>query len=112
MSSKLSMFVPFSAETSTAIVSPPQSSGAMPFSCICCFTRSMLAPFASILLIATMMALLASLANLSASSVCGLKASSAAITRIETSVTLAPRSRIIEKAAWPGVSIKEIFWSL
>ena len=36
----------------------------------------------------TIIALLASLANLSASSVCGLKASSAAITRIETSVTL------------------------
>ena len=99
ISSKLSIFVPFIAETSTVTVSPPQSSGAIPFSCICCFTRSTLAPLASILLIATTIALLACCANLRASSVWGLNASSAAITSTEISVTFAPRARIIENAA-------------
>ena len=112
ISKRSSMLVPFKAETSTAMVSPPQSSGAMPFSCICCLTRSTLAPLASILLIATTIALFASLANFRASSVCGLKASSAATTRTAISVMLAPRSRINEKAACPGVSMKEIFCPL
>ena len=38
--------------------------------------------------------------------------SSAATTSTTMSVTLAPRARIAVKAAWPGVSMKVIFWPL
>ncbi len=96
------------AATGTVIVSPPQSSGAMPRCCICAFTWSRLAPFTSILLTATISATFAFCACASASSVCGMKPSSAATTSTAMSVTLAPRARILEKAAWPGVSRKVI----
>ncbi|MEY3958096.1 MAG: hypothetical protein RJA37_699 [Verrucomicrobiota bacterium] len=100
------MPVPFRAETGLVIVSPPQSSGVMPRCCICCFTRSTFAPLASTLFTAHTMAPACFWANLRASSVCGMKPSSAATTSTATSVTLAPRSRILAKAAWPGVSRK------
>lgn len=45
------------------------------------------------------------LAHLMASTVCSLTPSSAATTSTTISVTLAPRARISEKAAWPGVSM-------
>ena len=44
-----------------------------------------------------------------ASSVCGMTPSSAATTRIATSVTFAPRARICVNASWPGVSMNVIF---
>ena len=47
-----------------------------------------------------------------ASTVCAMIPSSAATTSTTISVTLAPRARISEKAAWPGVSMKVIFWPL
>ena len=43
-----------------------------------------------------------------ASSVCGMTPSSAATTRIATSVTSAPRARIAVNASWPGVSMNVI----
>ena len=78
----------FTAAVGTVMVSPPQSSGGMPRSCICAFTRSRLAPFTSILLTATMSATLAFWMCFSASSVCGMKPSSAATTSTAMSVTL------------------------
>jgi hypothetical protein len=41
-----------------------------------------------------------------ASFVCGMTPSSAATTSTTTSVMLAPRARMAEKASWPGVSRK------
>ena len=93
------MPVPLSAETALVIVSPPQSSGVMLRCCICCLTRSMLAPLASTLLIAQTIAVACFCANFKASSVCGMNPSSAATTSTATSVTLAPRSRIFANAA-------------
>ncbi len=43
-----------------------------------------------------------------ASMVWGITESSAATTRMTTSVTSAPRARIAVNAAWPGVSRKEM----
>ena len=54
----------------------------------------------------------AALAWLIASSVCGMRPSSAATTSTTMSVTFAPRARIAVKAAWPGVSRKVIVWPL
>ncbi len=42
--------------------------------------------------------------------VCGITLSSAATTRTAMSVAWAPRARMAVKAAWPGVSMKVIFW--
>ena len=67
-------------------------------------TRSGLESGLSILLIATMIGTLAALAWSMASRVCGMTPSSAATTRTTTSVTFAPRARIVVNAAWPGVS--------
>ena len=64
----------------------------------------------SILLIATMIGTPAALAWLIDSIVCGMTLSSAATTRTAMSVACAPRARIAVKAAWPGVSMKVIFW--
>lgn len=104
--------MPFRAETGVQRVSPPQSSGAMPRSWSCCFTRSILAPGASILLMATTIGTLAFCANFKASSVWSLNPSSAATTKMAISVMAAPRCLILEKAAWPGVSMKVILCSL
>ena len=64
----------------------------------------------SILLIATMIGTPAALAWLIDSIVCGITLSSAATTSTAMSVACAPRARIAVKAAWPGVSMKVIFW--
>ena len=96
------------AETSTKMVSPPQSSGTRPLSCNCWRTLSGLALGWSILLTATRMGTLAARAWLSASRVWGMTPSLAATTSTTMSVTLAPRARIELKAAWPGVSRKVI----
>ena len=101
--------VPLTAETGTVIVSPPQSSGAIWRCCIWPLTMSRLAPLTSILFTATSRVTLALRMCWRASSVCGMKPSSAATTRTAMSVTKAPRARILLKAAWPGVSRKVIF---
>ena len=72
----------------------------------CCFTFWGLAPGLSILLMATTMGISAALAWLMASMVWGMIPSSAATTRMATSVTMAPRARMLVKASWPGVSRK------
>ncbi len=60
----------------------------------------------SILLTATISGTPAALACCTASMVCGMTPSSAATTSTTMSVSLAPRARIDENAAWPGVSRK------
>jgi hypothetical protein len=92
------------AETSTITVWPPHCSGTSPRSASSFFTRSAFASGLSILLIATRIGTPAALAWSIASRVCGITPSSAATTRMTTSVTRAPRARIIVKASWPGVS--------
>ena len=57
---------------------------------------------------ATMMGTPAALAWLIASTVWGMMPSSAATTRMTTSVTWAPLARMEVKASWPGVSMKVI----
>ena len=68
--------------------------------------RSGLASGLSILLMATMMGMLAALAWLMDSTVWGMMPSSAATTRMATSVIMAPRARMAVNASWPGVSRK------
>ena len=82
------------AETSTKIVSPPQSSGTSPLSWSCWRTLSALALGWSILLTATRTGTLAARAWLSASRVCGMTPSLAATTSTTMSVTFAPRARM------------------
>ena len=106
ISSSRSRFCFFLAETSTMTVVPPQSSGTRPSSASSRLTWSGLAPGLSILLIATMIGTFAAFAWSIASLVCGITPSSAATTSTTTSVTLAPRARIIVNASWPGVSRK------
>ena len=60
------------------------------------------------MLMATIMETPAALAWLMASTVCGMMPSSAAMTKMAMSVTLAPRARMEVKAACPGVSRKVI----
>jgi hypothetical protein len=59
---------------------------------------------------ATMIGTPADLAWLMASMVWGITPSSAATTSTTMSVMLAPRARMDEKAAWPGVSRKVTRW--
>mmetsp|Transcript_11743 Transcript_11743/g.37223 ORF Transcript_11743/g.37223 Transcript_11743/m.37223 type:complete len:204 (-) Transcript_11743:751-1362(-) len=92
------------ADTSAESTSPPNRSSTMSWSSSSTPTRSTSAPSLSILLTATITGVFAALAARIASTVCGLTPSSAATTRMTMSVTLAPRERIAEKAAWPGVS--------
>ena len=80
-------------------VSPPQSSASRPTSASACLTRSGLASGLSTLLIATMIFTFAARAWSMASLVCGITPSSAATTRMTTSVTLAPRARIVVNAS-------------
>ncbi len=100
--------VPFSAETSTNICSPPHASGITS----CCdssfLTRSGSAFSRSILLTATTIGTPAAFECWIASIVCGITPSSAATTRITISVACAPRARIAVNAACPGVSRNEI----
>ena len=74
--------------------------------------RSMLASGLSILLTTMTIGTPAALAWSMASTVCGMTPSSAATTMAAMSVTLAPRARMAVKAAWPGVSMKVMSWSL
>ena len=90
---------PVFAETGTISMVPPQSTGCNPCSTSCCFTRSGCASGLSILLIATTIGTLAALTCAIASFVCGMTPSSAATTRIATSVTFAPRARIAVNAS-------------
>ena len=57
---------------------------------------------------ATIIGTLESFACLIDSIVCGITPSSAATTKITMSVAEAPLRRILENAAWPGVSINVI----
>ena len=103
-----STFLPVLAEILTKIVSPPQSSGTKPYFISCSITWSGFAPGLSILFTATIIGTPALLAWSIASIVCGITPSSAATTKITISVISAPRARIFEKAACPGVSKKVI----
>ncbi len=87
------------ADTGMNCVVPPQSSGVKPSSESCCFTRSTFAFGLSTLLTATTIGTPAARAWFMASIVCGMTPSSAATTRIATSVTFAPRARISVKAS-------------
>ena len=91
-------------------VSPPRLSAMTSYCSSSLTTFSGLASGLSILLTATISGAPAALACWMASMVCGMTPSSAATTRTTMSVTLAPRARIAEKAAWPGVSRKVTFW--
>ena len=71
-------------------------------------TRSGSACGRSTLLIATIMGTLAACAWAMASRVWGIRLSSAAITMMAMSATLAPRARMVVKASWPGVSMNTI----
>ena len=112
VSSSSSMPMPVFAEILQTSVSPPHSAGVRPCSVSWVRMRSGFAPCLSILLTATMMGILAALAWLMASMVCGMMPSSAATTRMAISVHIAPRARISVKAAWPGVSRKVMGWPL
>ena len=107
-SSKVGMPSPVTAETSANRASPPHSSAMTWFaanSLVTCFAS---APSRSILLMATTMGTSAAWACWMASTVCGLTPSSAATTKITMSVTRAPLARMAVKAAWPGVSMKQM----
>ena len=97
---------PVLAEMGQMMVSPPHSSGTSSYLVSCSLMRSGLASGLSILLMATMMGILAALAWLMDSTVWGMMPSSAATTRMATSVIMAPRARMAVKASWPGVSRK------
>ena len=98
------MPLPFLAEIAVASVVPPNSSSTTWCCSRSCLTFCTLAAGRSILLIATTSGTPAFLAWLMASTVCGMMASSAAMTSTTMSVTWAPRARMAVKASWPGVS--------
>ena len=93
------MPMPCLAETSTNIVSPPNSSATRPYSVSWARTFIGSAPSLSTLLTATTIGTPAACAWFSASMVCGFTPSSAATTRIEMSVTCAPRARMAVNAS-------------
>jgi len=96
------------AEIGTQMQSPSSCSGTTS----CDYRSSMVfstsASYRSILLMATMRGICISLAKLITSIVCCYTLSTAEITRIIMSVTLAPLDLMLQKASWPGVSIKVI----
>ena len=92
----------------TTGTSPPKASTTTSRSASCCSTRSGLTPSLSILFMATTIGTPAARMCWIASSVCGITPSSAATTRMATSVTSAPRARIAVNASWPGVSMNVI----
>ncbi|MCY1378158.1 hypothetical protein D9M69_657700 [compost metagenome] len=94
------------ADSSMIWVSPPRLSEMTSYCSSSLTTFCGLASGLSILFTATTIGAPAALACWMASTVCGMTPSSAATTRTTMSVTLAPRARIAEKAAWPGVSRK------
>ena len=102
------MPVPDLAETSTNMVSPPNSSATRPYSVSWVRTLVGSAPSLSILFTATTIGTSAACAWLRASMVCGMTPSSAATTSTAMSVTWAPRARMAVNASWPGVSMKVI----
>mmetsp|Transcript_25727 Transcript_25727/g.42490 ORF Transcript_25727/g.42490 Transcript_25727/m.42490 type:complete len:476 (+) Transcript_25727:520-1947(+) len=104
-SSSKSRPVPSLADTSAESTSPPNSSSTTSCSSSSVFTLLGSALGLSTLLTATMSGTLAALAARIEETVCSLTPSSAATTRITKSVTFAPRERIAENAAWPGVSM-------
>ncbi len=106
ISSRSSTPLPVLALISTAMVSPPYSSGTRSTCIRSRLTRSGSACARSTLLIATMMGTAAALACAIASRVCGMMLSSAATTITAMSVALAPRCRMVVNASWPGVSRK------
>ena len=111
-SSNVSIPSPFLAEIFVNRVSPPHISGVKPYSDNSVITRSAFAPGLSILLTATIIGTPAAFAWSIASFVCGITPSSAATMIITISVMLAPLALISVKAAWPGVSINVIGFSL
>ncbi len=110
-SSRLSIPCPVLADTSAKSVSPPQSSDTSPISDNSLLTLSGSASALSILLTATIIGTSAAFAWFTASTVCGITPSSAATTKITTSVILAPLALMAVNASWPGVSIKVTFLS-
>ena len=107
-SSSSSRPVRATAETSTNMVSPPNSSATSPYSVSWPRTLVGSAPTLSILFTATTTGTSAAVAWLSASMVCGITPSSAATTSTAMSVDFAPRARMAVNASWPGVSMKVI----
>ena len=88
------MPVPWRADTSTMIVSPPHASGMSPRSASWAMTRCGSAFSRSTLLMATTIGTSAALAWSSASTVWGITPSSAATTSTTMSVASAPRARM------------------
>mmetsp|Transcript_28901 Transcript_28901/g.66164 ORF Transcript_28901/g.66164 Transcript_28901/m.66164 type:complete len:211 (+) Transcript_28901:1021-1653(+) len=98
----------FLALISAHCTSPPRSSTKTSFPARAPLTAAGSAVSRSHLLTATTRGTPAWRAQAMESAVCSLTPSSAATTRMTMSVTSAPRWRMSEKAAWPGVSMKEI----
>ena len=109
-SNRPSRFIRSLADTSMIWVSPPRLSAMTSYCSSSLTTFCELASGLSILLTATIRGASAALACWMASMVWGMTPSSAATTRTTMSVTLAPRARMAEKAAWPGVSRNVTFW--
>mmetsp|Transcript_12125 Transcript_12125/g.32250 ORF Transcript_12125/g.32250 Transcript_12125/m.32250 type:complete len:634 (-) Transcript_12125:127-2028(-) len=99
---------PVLADRSVESTSPPKSSSTTSCSSSCILTLLGSASGLSILLTATTIGTSLALAALIDWIVCSLTPSSAATTSTTMSVMLAPRARMSEKAAWPGVSMKVI----
>ena len=99
---------PFSAETGTAITSPPHSSMSRSCSASWRLTLSWSELGRSTLLMAMTMGTCAARTWSIASMVWGMMPSSAATTRTAMSVAWAPRARMAVNASWPGVSRKVI----
>ena len=98
------MPIPFLAETSANMVSPPHSSDTSPYSVNDCLIFLGSAVGRSILFMATIMGTFAAFAWFIASTVCGITPSSAATTRTTISVTFAPLALMAVNASCPGVS--------
>src|SRR5690606_10591367 len=94
------------ADSSTIWMSPPNSSATTSWASSSFLTRDGSASDLSILLIATISGTSAAFACWIASIVCGITPSSAATTSTTMSVIFAPRARMDENAACPGVSRK------
>lgn len=91
-------------------MSPPFCSILSPASKIEFYVASTSALMRSILLMATMVGILSFKIKSMTYFVCFLTPSVAETTSTIMSVTLAPLRRIFEKASWPGVSMKVIFY--
>ena len=107
-SRRSSMPTPVFADIAAHGTSPPSLSRYTPCSIRVLCARSTSAFGLSILLMATMKGIAASLMLARASSVCAFTPSSAATTSIAMSAARAPRCRMAVNAAWPGVSMNVI----